>query len=72
MQGSYFPDFLGARKTFDRALVAVIQKGWISGVSTRRFDDGVQAMRLNGISKNTVSRPCKDIDDRVRLGLFRP
>jgi transposase-like protein len=50
-QGSYFPGFLEARKTSEQALVAVIQEAWISGVSTRKVDDLVQAMGLSGISK---------------------
>ena len=61
-QGSYFPGFLEARKTSEQALVAVIQEAWISGVSTRKVDDLVQAMGLSGISKSTVSKLCKDID----------
>jgi transposase-like protein len=71
-QGSYFPPFLEARKTTEKALVAVIQEAWISGVSTRRVDDLVQAMGLAGISKSTVSKLCRDIDDRVNAFLDRP
>jgi len=71
-QGSYFPPFLDPRKTSEKALVAVIQEAWISGVSTRRVDDLVQAMGLSGISKSTVSKLCKDIDDRVNAFLDRP
>ena len=71
-QGSYFPGFLEARKTSEQALVAVIQEAWISGVSTRRVDDLVQAMGLSGISKSTVSKLCKDIDERVGEFLNRP
>ena len=71
-QGSYFPPFLEPRKTSEKALVAVIQEAWISGVSTRRVDDLVQAMGLAGISKSTVSKLCKDIDDRVNAFLDRP
>src|SRR3712207_6820864 len=41
---SYFPPFLEARKTAERALVTVIQEAWVAGVSTRRVDDLVQAM----------------------------
>jgi putative transposase len=52
--------------------VAVIQEAWIGGVSTRRVDDLVQAMGLSGISKSTVSKLCKDIDDRVNAFLDRP
>ena len=71
-QGSYFPPFLDARKTSEKALVAVIQEAWIGGVSTRRVDELVQAMGLNGISKSTVSKLCKDIDERVNAFLDRP
>jgi putative transposase len=71
-QGSYFPAFLEARKTSEQALVAVIQEAWIGGVSTRRVDELAQAMGLNGISKSTVSKLCKDIDERVNEFLNRP
>ena len=71
-QGSYFPPFLEPRKTSEKALVAVIQEAWVSGVSTRRVDDLVQAMGLAGISKSTVSKLCKDIDERVGAFLDRP
>ena len=71
-QGSYFPGFLEPRRTSEKALVAVIQEAWIGGVSTRKVDDLVQAMGLSGISKSTVSKLCKDIDERVHEFLDRP
>ena len=71
-QGTYFPGFLEPRRTSEKALVAVIQEAWIGGVSTRRVDELVQAMGLSGISKSTVSKLCKDIDDRVGEFLNRP
>lgn len=71
-QGSYFPGFLEARKASEQALVAVIQEAWIGGVSTRRVDEFVQAMGLSGISKSTVSKLCRDIDERVGEFLNRP
>jgi transposase-like protein len=71
-QGSYFPPFLEPRKTSEKALVAVIQEAWIGGVSTRRVDDLVQAMGLTGIGKSTVSKLCRDIDERVGAFLTRP
>jgi transposase-like protein len=71
-QGSYFPPFLEPRKVSEKALVAVIQEAWIGGVSTRRVDELVQAMGLAGISKSTVSKLCKDIDERVNAFLARP
>src|SRR3546814_19628670 len=56
----------------EKALVAVIQEAWIGGVSTRRVDELVQAMGMTGISKSTVSKLCKDIDERVHAFLKRP
>ena len=69
--GSYFPPFLEARKTTEKALVSVIQEAWIAGVSTRKVDDLVQAMGLSGISKSQVSKLCKEIDERVGAFLNR-
>jgi transposase-like protein len=71
-QGSHFPPFLEPRKTSEKALVAVIQEAWVSGVSTRRVDELVQAMGLAGIGRRTVSKLCKEIDDRVGAFLERP
>jgi putative transposase len=71
-QGSYFPPFLEPRKISEKALVAVIQEAWIGGVSTRRVDELAQAMGLSGISKSTVSKLCRDIDERVNAFLERP
>ena len=70
--GSYFPSFLEPRKTVEKALVAVIQEAWINGVSTRKVDELVQAMGMTGISKSSVSKLCKDIDERVNAFLKRP
>ena len=70
--GAYFPGFLEPRKTAEKALVAVLQEAWINGVSTRKVDELVQAMGMTGISKSSVSKLCKDIDDRVNAFLKRP
>lgn len=70
--GAYFPGFLEPGKTVEKALVAVIQEAWINGVSTRRVDELVQAMGMTGISKSSVSKLCKDIDERVNAFLKRP
>src|ERR687885_468496 len=63
---------LQLRKESEKALVAVIQEAWIGGVSARRVDELVQAMGPAGISKSTVSKLCKDIDERVGAFLERP
>jgi len=53
-------------------VVAVIQQAWVDGVLTRKVDNPVQVMGLSGISKSTVSKLRKDIDDRVQEFLCRP
>ncbi len=71
-RGSYFPAFLEPRKTSEKALVAVIQEAYVSGVSTRAVDDLVKAMGMTGISSSQVSRLCAEIDERVHAFLDRP
>jgi len=51
-RGSYFPPFLEARKSSEKALIAVIQEARIGGVSTRRVDDLVRAVGAVGGSAN--------------------
>ena len=71
-KGSYFPPFLEARRTSDKALIAVVQEAYVHGVSTRSVDDLAKAMGLDGISKSQVSRLCEEIDCRVKTFLERP
>jgi transposase-like protein len=52
--------------------VAVIQKAYVHGVSTRSVDDLVKAMGAGGMSKSQVSRLCADIDVGVNAFLQRP
>jgi len=56
--GSFFSSLLEPRRRAERALVAVVQEAYIQGVSTRRVDDLVQALGMQGISKSQVSRMC--------------
>ena len=49
----------------------VVPEAWVNGVSTRRVDERVQARGLTGISKSTVSKLCRDIDERVNAFLER-
>ena len=71
-KGSYFPAFLEPRKTAEKALIAVIQKAYVQGISTRSVDDLVKAMGMTGVSKSQVSRLCQEIDERVQAFLNRP
>jgi hypothetical protein len=54
--GSFFPVLLEPRKRAERALLAVIQEAYVQGVSTRRVDDLVKALGIEGVSKSQVSR----------------
>ena len=71
-KGSYFPGFLEPRRLAEKALTAVVQEAYVHGVSTRSVDDLVKAMGMSGISKSQVSRPCGEIDDKVKAFLSRP
>ena len=63
--GSFFPSLLEPRRRAERALVSVVQEAYVQGVSTRRVDDLVQALGMQGISKSQVSRMCADLDKEV-------
>jgi len=71
--GSYFPDWLvEPRRRAERALVAVIAQCYVEGVSTRRVDDVVKAMGIDGISKSQVSELAKSLDAMVSAFRNRP
>jgi putative transposase len=63
--GSYFPALLEPRRRAERALAAVVQEAYVQGVSTRRVDDLVKALGLEGVSKSQVSRLCQALDQEV-------
>ena len=63
--GSFFPTLLEPRKRAEKALLGVVQEAYVQGVSTRRVDDLVQALGLDGISKSQVSRICRELDTEV-------
>jgi len=71
-QGSYFPSFVEPRRLSEQARVSVVQQAYVSGVSTRKVDDLVQALGMTGLSKSQVSRLCRELDGRVRAFLERP
>jgi putative transposase len=65
-QGSYFPSLLEPRRRHERALLAVVQEAYVHGVSTRAVDNLAEALGLKSISKDQVSRICKELDGQVQ------
>jgi putative transposase len=70
--GTYFPSLLEPRRRAERALAAVIQEAYVKGISTRKVDDLVKALGMDGISRSEVSRICKALDAEVEAFLTRP
>jgi putative transposase len=70
--GTYFPGLLEHRRHAEKALLAVVQQAYVEGVSTRKVDDLMQAMGLNGMDKSAVSRTCKALDEVVHEFRNRP
>jgi putative transposase len=69
--GAYFPSLLEPRRRAERALHAVVVEAYVKGVSTRKVDDLVKALGIDGISRSEVSRICKVLDEEVRGFLGR-
>lgn len=63
--GTYFPSLLQPRRRAEHALLAVVQEAYVHGVSTRKVDDLVRALGVDGISKSEVSRICGELDTAV-------
>jgi putative transposase len=71
-RGSYFPSLLEPRRRAEKALHAVVVEAYVKGVSTRKVDDLVKALGIDGISKSEVSRLCKVLDQDVEAFRSRP
>jgi putative transposase len=71
--GTYSPEWLLVpRRRAEQALVAVIGQAYVEGISTRRVDDLVKAMGIDGISKSEVSRMAAELDAKVAEFRDRP
>jgi transposase-like protein len=70
--GTYFPSLLEPRRRAEKALHAVIIEAYVKGISTRKVDDLVRALGMDGISRSEVSRICKALDEDVKSFLHRP
>lgn len=72
-RGVYTPEFLlTPRRRAEQALVAVVCQAYVEGISTRRVDDLVKALGIEGISKSEVSRLAQELDRLVAEFRERP
>ena len=72
-QGSYFPEWLlTPRRRAEQAMMTVVAQAYVEGVSTRRVDDLVRAMGIEGISPSEVSRMAASLDVKVAEFRERP
>lgn len=69
---SYFPSFLEPRRRCEQAIVSVVMEAYVNGVSTRKVDRLVEQLGIQGMSKDRVSRMCRDLDEHVREFRERP
>ena len=72
-EGSYYPAWLlEHRRRAEQALASVVAQCYVEGVSTRRVDDLVKAMGLDGMSASQVSRLAASLDSKVKAFRERP
>ncbi len=72
-RGTYFPEWLlEPRRRAEQALTQVVCQCYVEGVSTRRVDDIVRTLGIEGISKSQVSRLAKSLDGVVEAFRSRP
>jgi putative transposase len=70
--GSYFPSFLEPRRRSEQALVAVVAEAYVNGVSTRKVERLAAQLGIESMSRSTVSRLCKTLDEQVTIFRERP
>jgi transposase-like protein len=68
---SYFPSFLEPRKRSEKALLGVVMEAYVNGVSTRKVDHLVSELGIQ-MSKDQVSRICRELDGQVQAFRTRP
>lgn len=72
-EGTYYPAWLlEHRRRAEQALASVVAQCYVEGVSTRRVDDLVKAMGLDGMSASQVSRLAATLDAKVAEFRNRP
>jgi Transposase and inactivated derivatives len=71
-EGTYFPAFLEPRRRSEEALLNTICEAYVQGVSTRKVDELVRQLGVEGVSKSEVSRIATRLDEQVEAFRSRP
>ncbi len=71
-RGTFLPTLFEPRRRADRALVNVVAQAYVQGVSTRKVDDLVRALGIEGMDKSMVSRFAQSLDEDVSAFRSRP
>ena len=71
-KGGYVPFFVTERKRSELALAALVQAGFINGVSTRRIERLAKALGIENISASQVSEINKGLQEQVEAFRSRP
>lgn len=64
-EDTYFPPFLTHRQRAETALISVVQRAYINGISTRKIDALAQELGVKNLDKSTVSRMCTSLDEYI-------
>ena len=65
-QGTYYPEWLlEPRKRAERALFQVVAEAYVKGISTRKVDDLVRTLGIEGMSKSQVSDLAQHLDEEL-------
>jgi len=56
---------LSRARRCEQAIVAVVMEAYVNGVSTRKVDRLVEQLGIQSMSKDRVSRMCRELDEHV-------
>ena len=71
-KGGYIPFFVTEKKRSEQALIQVVQKAFINGVSTRKIERLARSLGIETLSAGQVSEITKSLDEQVQYFRTRP
>lgn len=69
---SFFPSLLGPRSRCEQAIVSVVMEAYVNGVSAGKVDRLVEQLGISAMSKDRVSRMCRELEEHVQEFRTRP